>query len=153
MEVKAGYEEGHLVVAAIRVLSHQHSGKPPTVEEISKLLQISYEWCGVLVAALDRAGAVLCLTGPFETRVEVLDHTALEDLPRADSAATVDQELKEFSAKKDEEEEKLRGLFASGDALKKQETKMGKMAEDLKRFKPKASKASPLFKDPSPDQD
>ena len=153
MEVKAGYEEGHLVVAAVRVLSHQHSGKPPTVKEISKLLQISFEWCGVLVAALERAGVIQCLTGPFETRIEILDHTGLEDLPRGDSASTVDEELREFSAKKEEEEEKLMGLFASGDALKKQQDKMGKMAEHLKRFKPKDPKPSPLFKDSPSDQD
>ena len=152
MEVKAGYREGHLVVAGVRVLSHQHSGKPPTVEDLSQLLGISFEWCGVLVAALERAGVVRSLTGPFETRVEILDHTALEDLPREETVSTVDDELREFSAKKEEEEEKLRSLFTSGDALKKQKDKMGKMAEDLKRFKPKPPKSSPLFKD-SPDTD
>jgi demethoxyubiquinone hydroxylase (CLK1/Coq7/Cat5 family) len=153
MEARAGYEEGHLVVAAVRVLSHRSAGRPPTVEEVAELIKLSREWVGVLVAALERAEVVRAVTGPFETRVEVHHHQNLENLPRKDSTAGVDEELKEFAAKRRQEEEKLRGLFSSGKALKDQEKKMGDLADELKRYKPKGPKSSPLFKDPPPDRD
>jgi hypothetical protein len=153
MELQATYHEGHLIVAAIRVLKHRHGGRPPTVEEVAEQLALSREWIGVVAAALARAGVLDELTGPFETRIDIRDHLALEDLPRADATAGVDEELREFSAKKREEEEGLRKLFASGDALKKQQSKMGKLADDLKRYKPKGPTATPLFKDAPPEDD
>jgi hypothetical protein len=152
MEAKVGYEDGHLVVAAVRVLSHRGGGRPPTVEEIAELLKLSREWVGVLVAALERAGVVGTVTGPFETRVEVREHQELEGLPRGDSTAGVDEELREFSAKRRQEEEKLRNLFSTGQPLKDQEKKMGDLADKLKGYKPKGPKSSPLFKDPPPDR-
>lgn len=151
MDNKASYEEGHLTVAAIRVLGNRHEGRPPTVDEIADLLKLSREWVGVLVSALDRAGVVRTLTGPFETRVEVLDHRKLEDLPHEDAQAGVDEELREFSAKKRKEEEKLQNLFG-GDMLKKEEKKMNDLADQLQGFKPRPPKSAPFFKE-SPEDD
>lgn len=148
MEVRAGYEEGHLVVAAIRVLGHRQEGRPPTVAEIAELLKLSREWVGVLVNALERAGAVRALTGPFETRVEVADALRLEDLPRGASAAGVDEELQEFAARKREEEAKLKKLFG-GDASSRQREKLDRMADRFKGYKPKPPKSAPFMKDPS----
>ena len=153
MDVRASYADGHLLVAAVRVLTHQADGKPPTVEDVAGLLRQSREWTGVLAAALERDGIVRSLTGPFETRLEIKDHTALENLPRDDSAAGVDEELREFSARKREEEEQLRNLFSSGSALSKRKKKMGRLADDLKGYKPKEPRTSPLFKDPPADDD
>ncbi len=153
MDLQATYHEGHLIVAAIRVLKHRQGGRPPTVEEVAGHVGLSREWIGVMAAALARAGVLDELTGPFETRIDIRDHLVLETLPRADATAGVDEELREFSAKKREEEEGLRKLFASGEALKKQESKMGRLADDLKRYKPKGPTATPLFKDAPPQDD
>jgi len=150
MEVRAGYEEGHLVVAAIRVLAHRQEGRPPTVEEIALLLKLSREWVGVLVNALEREGAVRALTGPFETRVEIADASRLEDLPRGASSAGVDEELKEFAARKREEEEKLSKLFGGASASKQRE-KLDRLADQFKGYKPKPPKSAPFMKDPSED--
>ena len=38
MELQATYHEGHLIVAAIRILKHRHGGRPPTVEEVAEEL-------------------------------------------------------------------------------------------------------------------
>jgi DNA-binding MarR family transcriptional regulator len=151
MKVQCSFAEGHLVVAAIRVLAHRHEGRPPTVEEIAELTGISKEWAGVLVASLEQSGIVRSLPGPFETRVEVREYLALEKLPRENSAARVDDELREFAQKKKAEEEKLRDLFATGDALNKQQKKLSKLEEDLKGWKPRKPPSSPLFRDPGDD--
>jgi DNA-binding MarR family transcriptional regulator len=147
MEVRASYAEGHLLVAAIRVLSHRQSGRPPTEDEIAQLISVSREWIGVLVSSLEKAGVVRVLTGPFESRVEVLEHLALEKLSKAASTAGVEDDLKEFAAKKREEEEKLRSLF-TGEALsRKEKEKMGKLADQFKGYKPKPPKGAPFLKD------
>ena len=108
---------------------------------------ISREWTGVLVSALEKAGAIRALTGPFETRVEVLDHLKLEELPKKQDGHGVDDEIKEFTAKKKAEEEQLKNLFSSGDALRKEKEKMGKLADELQGFKDRTKKPNPLFPD------
>ncbi len=152
MDVKATYEEGHLLVAAVRILKHRHQGRPPTVEEAAVTAGLSKEWAGVLAGALEREGILVALKGPFETRLDVGDHLALEKLPRGQAGPGVDEELKEFSARKRREEETLRNLFATGDALRKQEKKLDRLADDLKKFKSKKPGSSSLFGDP-PEED
>ncbi len=145
MEVRAGYNEGHLLVAAVRVLTARNQGRPPTVEEAADLVGVSREWAGVLAASLEREGIVRMLKGPFESRVEIRDHLALEKLPRGETAAGVDEELRRFSAQKKKEEETLRDLFSSGSALKKQEERLDKLADGLVQFKRKRTGPNPLF--------
>lgn len=148
MDVTPGYQESHLIVAAIRLLAHRADGKPPTVDEVAAELRKSPEWCGVLVRELARRGILIALTGPFETRVEVGEHNKLEDLPRSEAAAGVQDELQAFAKQKKQEEEKLRNLFGSGAPLRDQEKKMESLADEFTRFKPKAPGSSPLFDDP-----
>jgi hypothetical protein len=147
MGVQVSYREGHLVVAGIRLASHRQSGRPPTEDEIAEICGISREWTGVLVSQLARAGVLRLLTGPFETRVEILDHLALEKLPRGESAAGVEDELKEFAAKKRDEDEKLKRLFTGESLARKEEEKMGKLADQFKSYKPKPPKSAPFMKD------
>jgi hypothetical protein len=153
MKTEAGYTEGHLVVAAIRVLENRMK-RPPTVEEIAELLGFSVEWTGVLVAALRRSEIVTTVESAFTVRVEVRNHLPLEELSREDSATRLDAEMKEFAEKRRAEESQLDSLFSSGEAFRRQEDKLSRMADEFKRFQPKKPpKASPLFKDPPPEED
>ncbi len=152
MNVNASYEEGHLIVAAIRVLEHRHGGRPPTIEEITQLVGGSDEWTGVLVRALAGAGVLRTLKGPFETRVEIADHVGLEALPREEASSGVDREIQEFSARKKKEEEKLRNLFASGDAMKKQNERIEKIADAFKDLQSDTPPRAPLFRDKPRDE-
>lgn len=140
------YEQGHLVVAGIRVLENRHH-HPPTEEDLAQLLDMSREWVGVLVRALADAGAVRLVESAFTLRVELRDHLALEKLTRESEAKTIDRELQEFHQKRKKDEEALGKMFG-GDFLKKQEAEMDDMADRLKSFKPKQAKPNPLFKDP-----
>ena len=149
--MKAGYEEGHLVVAAVRVLTHRQDGRPPTVEEIADLTRLSREWVGVLVGALEREKIVRSLTGPFETRVEVADHSRLENLARGETQPGVDEELKEFAERKRQEDERLRTLFQGGS--RKNREKMDELADRFKGYKPRPPQNTPLFGPPPEDED
>ena len=147
MNVQASYREGHLVVAGIRLASHRQNGRPPTEDEIAEICGLSREWTGVLVSQLARVGVLRLLTGPFETRVEILDHLALEKLPRGESAAGVEDELKEFSAKKRDEDEKLKRLFTGDNVFRKEQEKLDKLADEFMTYKPKPPKSAPFMKD------
>jgi DNA-directed RNA polymerase specialized sigma subunit len=147
MEVKVSYREGHLVVAAVRVAAHRQEGRPPTEDEIAAVCGLSREWVGVLVSELERLGVLQLLTGPFETRVEIADHLALEKLPHTESSSGVEDELKEFAAKKREEDEKLRQIFTGENLRRREEEKMGKLADDFRTWKPKPPKSAPFIKD------
>jgi hypothetical protein len=150
MDVQAGYEEGHLLVAGVRVLTHRNQGRPPTVEEIAELIGLSREWTGVMVSSLERAKVLHTLTGPFETRVEIADHLALEKLPRQEAAAGVDEELRQFAKKKRREETQLKNLFSSGKAIKDRDKKIDDIADAFKSYKPRGPRSSGLFKDEPP---
>ena len=52
MEAGPVYELGHLIVAAIRVISHRES-RPPTLKELGDLLGFSPEFTGQLIRGLE----------------------------------------------------------------------------------------------------
>lgn len=146
------YEDGHLLVAAVRVLCHVKK-HPPTVEDLSELLGLSREWIGVNVGCLVNEGILLSVDAAFVSRLEVKDHRKLEELPRAAENTGLDDELKEFTETRRRQDEELGALFAGGDALKKRAEKMSELAKGLKSFKPKPPKISPLFKDSPPEDE
>jgi len=143
---QATYEEAHLVVAAVRVLEHREH-HPPTVEDVASLLGIAREWAGVLVAAMEKAGIVAVVESAFTARVEVRDHLALEQLPRAGEAPSLRDEMAEFAEKQRTEQEKLGKLF-QGKASGKPADRPGDLAEELKRFRAKRPRAADFFEDP-----
>ena len=140
------------MVAGIRLVTHRQDGRPPTEDDIAQTCGLSREWTGVLISQLARLGVVRLLTGPFETRVELLDHLALESLPKGESASGVEDEIKEFSAKKRAEEEKLKRLFSGDEVTRREQEKMNKLADEFMTFKPKPPKSAPFMKDEPPEK-
>ena len=139
----ATYEQGHLVVAGIRVLENRHN-HPPTEEDLAELLGMSREWVGVLIRSLADTGVVHLVESAFTLRVEVRNHLALEELTKEKDVKPINQELEEFNQKRKKDEEALSDMFGGG-FLKKQEDEMNEMADKLKSFKQKKSKPNPLF--------
>ncbi|NNF06391.1 MAG: hypothetical protein HKN21_06495 [Candidatus Eisenbacteria bacterium] len=144
MSNTVSYEDGHLIVAAIRVFDKQN-GHPPTPDEIAAMLGQPSEWTRVLVGALERHGVLLGVESAFTIRVEIKDHLALEQLTKASDMTGFDEELKEFSAQKQQEEEALGDLFQKGDAEKKK--RMAGLKEQLDSFKTDKKDAGNLFDD------
>lgn len=122
MESKNLYNEGHLFVAAVRVLTHR-KGAPPDIEQISELLGFSSEQGGYISRRLREAGIVEQLEGAFGERWAVADHVKLEELPREIDSSQMDQALKKFQAErtkiaqkvemlKEQRSQKKKDLFA-----------------------------------------
>ena len=142
----ASYEEGHLVVAAVRILDHRN-GHPPTIEEIAELTKLTNEWTGVLVSSLADLGILRRVQSAFTLRLEVGNHQDLEKLSRASRTPTLDDEMKAFSEKQRREQEAMGRLFTEGRAKRDRKRRGNDLAEQLKAFKSKPPKGSDLFRD------
>ena len=136
METTPDYDQSHLVVAAARVLAHKLE-KPPTYEEIGELLGISHEVIGAIARALETRGIVKIRMTPFDTRVDVADHTALEELPRDDRGAAIKEEVDAFVERSKEKQESIDKLFGEEEFQKRKKEKQAGLEAQLKEFQKK----------------
>jgi len=136
MAHKPCYEDGHLIVAAVRVLSH-NSDKPPTPEDIAGLLGLAPDFVRNLVIALGDQGILKVVENPFEIRTEVKNHNRLEDLPKESEGPSIQDELDEFVKKKRKEAEDTEKMFTMDEIEKRKQEKLSKLDEEMKRMKGK----------------
>ena len=132
-------EDGHLVVAAIRVLSHRLCG-PPTPEQAAELLGMPPETFRLRVLALQEAGILTLVTSAYETHLEIRDHTRLDDLEPAAEQAAMDEALAEFDAQKEAEKARLSKLFEEGEGERRRQEKFKDMEKGLMDFEKKKPK-------------
>jgi hypothetical protein len=143
-------EDGHLIVAAVRVLDHR-LGHPPTVEEIAELLDRAREWTGVIVSGLEAHGVVATVKSAFTHRVEIRDYRVLETLDPAAEQPTLGREMEAFHEKRTAEEEALGDLFGGGRSRRKRDERMDDLSDRLKGFRSRSPKKNPLFPDDADD--
>jgi hypothetical protein len=132
MESKSLYHEGHLFVAAIRILERRH-GAPPALDQISELLQFSAELTGLISRRLRDAGIVDQVEGAFDDRWVVGDHLRLEQLPREVEVSELDNALKKFQSERNKLASKVESIKEQ-QAQKKKELFAGlekKLKKDL----------------------
>ena len=89
------YDDAHLFMAAIRVITHQEQS-PPNLAKVCTALNLSTERGGFLCRRLAEIGAVEQVKGAYGDRLFVRDHLKLEDLPREDQADRLQDELSRF---------------------------------------------------------
>ena len=136
MAHKPCYEDGHMIVAAVRVLSH-NSDKPPTPEDIAGLLGLAPDFVRNLVIALGDEGILKVVENPFEIRTEVKNHIKLEELPRESQGPSIQDELDEFMKKKKKEVEDTEKMFTMDEIEKRKQEKLSKLDEEMKKMKGK----------------
>ena len=129
-------EEGHLLVAAIRVLGHREE-RAPKPEEIARLLGMPPELARLQLTALAEAGVVALVESAFDTHVEIRDHRRLEELAESVQSRALEADLAEFGRRKEEEADRMSRLFASGDHERRQEERLRKMEDELRDFRKK----------------
>ena len=122
MESKTLYGEGHLFVAAIRILEHLDQA-PPAPDQISEMLGFSPEQVGLISRRLQQQGIIELVESAYGDRWTVADHMQLETLPREVESSQLDDELKKFQAQrnkitkkvesfKEQQAQKQKDLFA-----------------------------------------
>ena len=136
MHVRPSYEDGHLVVAAVRVLLH-NGPKPPTPEEIADLIGLAPEFVRNLVISLGDEGILRVVENPFEIRAEIADYARLEDLPRTVDTPSIKDELDEFVKRKREAVEETQRMLRLGEIEKRKKEKLSKLEDEMKKMKGK----------------
>ena len=126
--------QAHLLVAAVRVLAHK-TGRPPSVEEVGELLGWSRELVGHLSRALEAQGILQALTSPFDLRLEVADHLAIEKLPVADTGPGLRDEVDAFHEQFKKKQEELQNLFDAGEHEKRKQARLEGLENELRDFK------------------
>jgi hypothetical protein len=122
------------VVAAVRVLC-QTLPKPPTPEDVALLLGLPKEFVRSLVVALGRLDILRVMESPFELRIELGDHTLIEDLPKSAEAPSIKDELDTFVERKKKEVEEAEKMFTPDEMEKKKKEKMARLDDEMKRMK------------------
>ena len=120
MERKSIFYEGHLVVAAIRILEFR-SGSPPSTDQIGEMLGLSSEPATYIIRRLSEEGIIEQVESAFGDRWTTADYTKLEDLPRDTSEPTqLDHALEKFQSEKNKMAQKVEAIKEQ-QALKKKD--------------------------------
>ena len=120
MKRKSIYAEGHLVVAAIRILEFRH-GSPPTADQIAEMLGFLSEQNAYLIHRLNEEGIIQPVEGAFDDRWTLGEYLKLEDLPRDAAQPTqLDHALEKFQSEKNKMAQKVEAIKEQ-QALKKKD--------------------------------
>lgn len=130
MESKSFYTEGHLFVAAVRILEHRHKA-PPALDQIAKMLGFSSEQTGLISRRLEQHGIIALVESAYGDRWAVADHLQLEELPREIETSQLDDELKKFQAKRNKISKKVEDFKEQ--QAKKQKDLFSELQKQLKK--------------------
>ncbi len=98
------YNEAHLFVAAIRILSHQ-KGLPPSVEDVCAMLGVSDEAGHRICRDLQKRKIIETMVDPYSIKLSVADHLELEKISREeDRHNNLSRELEKFLQEKRKKE-------------------------------------------------
>ena len=134
MDVRPSYEDSHLIVAAIRVLSN-NAAKPPTPEDVAELLDNPPDFVRSTIIVLGTQGILRVVENPFEIRAEVGDYLKIEDLPRASEVPSIKSELDEFVRRKKEAQDETGKSLSLDEIEKKNREKMARLDDEMKRMR------------------
>ena len=152
MSLAPNYEESHLLVAAVRVLTHLE-GRPPTPAEVATLLQLPPEKINVLVHQLKSRGVLYVAENPFEVHLDIEDVAPLEQLPRAGTEPEIKSELNDFAEREREKKAEVERMFRGGEVDKKRQERVKKLEDEFKNFKPRGAPPEGFFKSDASDDE
>lgn len=119
MERKSIFNEGHLVVAAIRIREFR-SGSPPSSDQIAEMLNMSAEQTAYIIRRLSEEGIIELVESAFGDRWTTADYLKLEDLSRDAAEPTqLDHALEKFQSEKNKMAQKVEAIKEQQAAKKK----------------------------------
>lgn len=118
------YTLAHLVIAAIRIHEHNHSG-PPTIKNICDTLLISLEEGNRLSLKLSEMLIIEALEKPGGTRLFIKNHLLIEDIPNQPETNNLQSELDQFKESRKEQINKIKSIQSE------QAEKKKKLQEEL----------------------
>ena len=124
------YSDAHLVVAAIRVLTHQNS-TPPSMDQVCRIISFSLEQGNFICKKLKEIGIVDVVEGGFGTRLFIKNHLKIEEIPRGKKEDKLGEALKEFQNSKKDFTREVESFQAK--QAKKQKDLFAELEEKLKK--------------------
>ena len=124
------YSDAHLVVAAIRVFTHQNS-TPPSMDEVCRIISFSLEQGNFICKKLKEIGIVDVVEGGFGTRLFIKNHLKIEEIPRGKKEDKLGEALKEFQNSKKDFTRVVESFQAK--QAKKQKDLFAELEEKLKK--------------------
>lgn len=118
-ELTNPYEQGHLFVAALRVFLHKNR-RPPSVQDISQMLDISTEMGHYLCNRLARLEVLEVVEGAFEERIYLKDHLRLEELPKEEKVSNFEEEVQRLKEEREKRRLEIEKLQAAQGGKKKE---------------------------------
>jgi hypothetical protein len=112
------YNDAHLMVAAIRVLEHQKKA-PPSLEAVCRLLAFSAEHGHLVCRRLKTFEIVKLVEGAYGTRLYIVDHQKIEQIPRDEGPDKLTEALEAFQASRTDFSKKIESFKAQQAAKKK----------------------------------
>jgi hypothetical protein len=128
------YRDGHLVVAAVRILESREK-HPPTEEEIGALLKWHTERVGLVARGLIELGVLKPVTTAYDVRLELADHLPLEDLVGDEETPGFADEIAEFDRKSLEKQQQLERLFEPGEMEKEKRKRAESLDQEFDAFR------------------
>ena len=128
------YTLAHLITAAIRILERQNA-TPPSVEQICETLSFSVEQGHRLCNRFKALGIIDITSGAFGTRLFIVDHLKIEEIPRGESGSSMEAELRKF-------QNSQKGLEKKVETIRTEQKKKKKdlFADIEKQFRAKSKK-------------
>jgi hypothetical protein len=131
------YREGHLVVAAVRILEY-HNHILPREEDVAEFLQWHVDHARVVLRGLRDRGILEEVRSAHDLRLKIADHLELEKLERSqDIGDEIGREMAEFQSRVESEQNALDALFQAGQKSKREKkSKLEKEYESYRSAKP-----------------
>lgn len=134
MEFVPSRSQGHLIVASIRVLTHQKQ-RPPTPEEIAEQIGYGREVLLHVVRGLEARGIVRSIENPFDVRIDISDHHAIEELPEEAKGPDMGQEIEDFHKKAEDRQKKIEQMMRENDPESRTREKTKEVEKEFERFR------------------
>ena len=99
MDRLSPYYRAHVTVASVRLLDHRN-GVPPSVKEVAEAVSYSLEEIQSICNLLEEMGVLRVVKGGVEERLFVQDPVPLESLSREKQKTQMEEEIKQFEAKR-----------------------------------------------------
>ena len=128
------YSQAHLITAAIRVLEHRHA-TPPSVEQMCETLEFSLEQGHRICNRLKEMKIIDIAAGAFGTKLFIVDHVKIEEIPRGETGSSMQEEVLKFQDSQKGLEKKVEAIRAG-----QEEKKKSLFADIEKQFKEKSKK-------------
>jgi hypothetical protein len=130
MEQSDFYSNAHLVVAAIRIFTHQNS-TPPSMDQVCRIISFTLEQGNFICKKLKELGVVDVVEGGFGTRLFIKNHLNIEEIPKTKKKDTLEESLKAFQNSKKDFTRKIESFQAK--QAKKQKDLFAELEEKLKK--------------------